>query len=47
MSTSTLPSTLPTTGANLLAMLVAGLGAIGVGAGTVVLARRRQSGEAS
>jgi hypothetical protein len=42
-----LASTLSTAGANLLALLVAGLGAVGVGVGTVVLARRRRSGVAS
>jgi LPXTG-motif cell wall-anchored protein len=48
VTTSTLPSgSLPTTGANLLALLVGGLGALAVGAGTIVLARRRRSGEAS
>lgn len=47
VTTSALVSTLPANGANLLALLVGGLGALGVGAGTVVLARRRSSGEAS
>jgi len=47
VTTSALVSTLPGNGANLLALLVGGLGALGVGAGTVVLARRRSSGQPS
>jgi hypothetical protein len=40
-------SGLPTTGADLLLLGVAALGSIGVGAGTVALARRRRNGTAS
>jgi len=48
LTTATMPSgSLPTTGADLLLLGVAALGAIGVGAGTVALARRRRNGEAS
>jgi hypothetical protein len=46
-TTSSLTGALPTTGANLLALVVVALGSIGVGTGTVVLARRRRSGEAA
>jgi len=45
VSTTSLPANLPTTGANLLALLLAGGGALVVGTGTVLLARRRQTGE--
>jgi LPXTG-motif cell wall-anchored protein len=38
---------LPTTGADLLAMSVAAVAALGVGAGTVVVARRRRAGDAA
>ena len=48
VTTATMPSSgLPTTGADLLLLGVAALGSIGVGAGTVALARRRRNGEAS
>jgi len=48
LATATMPSgSLPTTGADLLLLGVAALGTIGVGAGTVALARRRRNGEAS
>jgi hypothetical protein len=48
VTTGTMPSSsLPTTGADLLLLGVAALGSIGVGAGTVALARRRRNGEAS
>jgi ChpA-C len=48
VTTGTTPSgSLPTTGADLLLLGVAALGSIGVGAGTVALARRRRNGEAS
>jgi LPXTG-motif cell wall-anchored protein len=41
------PGELPTTGTNLLALLVVALGSLGVGTAAVVVARRRRSGEAS
>ncbi len=50
VTTSTVPNSapgLPTTGADLLLLGVAAIGSIGVGAGTVALARRRRHGEAS
>lgn len=49
VTTSTTPGStgLPTTGADLLLLGVAAIGSIGVGAGTVALARRRRNGEAS
>ena len=49
VTTSTMPGStgLPTTGADLLLLGVAAIGSIGVGAGTVALARRRRNGEAS
>ncbi len=47
-TTASMPSSgLPTTGANLLLLGVAALASIGVGAGTVALARRRRNGTAS
>ncbi len=45
VSTGTSPESLPTTGADLLLLGVAALGSIGVGAGAVVVARRRRNGE--
>ena len=45
VSTGTSPSSLPTTGADLLLLGVAALGSIGVGAGAVAVARRRRNGE--
>jgi LPXTG-motif cell wall-anchored protein len=36
---------LPTTGADLLLLGVAAVGTMGIGAGTVALARRRRNGE--
>jgi hypothetical protein len=45
--TQPISSGLPATGADLLLLGVAALGSIGVGAGTVALARRRRNGEAS
>jgi hypothetical protein len=48
VTTGTMPGNgLPTTGADLLLLGVAALGSIGVGAGTVALARRRRNGDAS
>ncbi len=48
LTTVTMPSgSLPTTGADLLLLGVAALGTVGVGAGTVALARRRRNGEVS
>jgi hypothetical protein len=48
VTSATTPSNnLPTTGADLLLLGVAAIGAIGVGAGTVVVARRRRNGEAA
>ena len=41
----TSPSSLPTTGADLLLLGVAALGSIGVGAGAVAVARRRRNSE--
>ena len=45
VSTGTSPSSLPTTGADLLLRGVAALGSIGVGAGAVAVARRRRNSE--
>jgi hypothetical protein len=45
VSTGTSPSSLPTTGADLLLLGVAALGSIGVGAGAVAVARRRRNSE--
>ncbi len=47
VTTATMPSSLPTTGADLLLLGVAALGSIGVGAGAVAVARRRRNGESS
>jgi hypothetical protein len=44
---ASMTGSLPTTGANLLAMGVAAVAALGVGAGTVVVARRRRAGDAA
>jgi hypothetical protein len=44
---ASMTSSLPTTGANLLAMGVAAVAALGVGTGTVVVARRRRAGDAA
>ena len=44
---ASMTGSLPTTGADLLAMSVAAVAALGVGAGTVVVARRRRAGDAA
>jgi len=44
---ASMTGSLPTTGADLLAMGVAAVAALGVGAGTVVVARRRRAGDAA
>jgi len=44
---TTTTSTLPITGANILGMLVAALGALSIGGASLVIARRRRNGEAS
>jgi hypothetical protein len=44
---ASMTSSLPTTGADLLAMGVAAVATLGVGAGTVVVARRRRAGDAA
>jgi LPXTG-motif cell wall-anchored protein len=45
--TTTLPATLPITGANILGMLVAAVGALGIGGASLVIARRRRNSEVS
>jgi LPXTG-motif cell wall-anchored protein len=44
---ASMTNSLPTTGADLLAMGAAAVEALGVGAGTIVLARRRRAGDAA
>jgi ChpA-C len=44
--TTTVPGSLPITGANLLGMGIAAVGALGIGGASLVIARRRRSGEA-
>jgi LPXTG-motif cell wall-anchored protein len=46
-TTTTVPGSLPITGANILGMLVAALGALGIGGASLVIARRRRNSEAS
>ena len=41
-----MPGSLPITGANILGMLVAAVGLVGIGGTSLVIARRRRNGEA-
>ena len=45
-TTTTVPGSLPITGANILGMLVAAVGLVGIGGTSLVIARRRRNGEA-
>ena len=43
-TTTTVPGSLPTTGADLLGMGIAAVGALGIGGASLVIARRRRHG---
>ena len=47
MTTSTLPSSLPITGADLAGLAAVALGSLGIGVTSLVVARRRRRNEAA